>query len=753
MNAITITKPVDHANHFVDFWELGYTGLLPVVPHTAPLTNAGKRPGVKEADGTWSGRGSASFLASPDDLDRWHGMGAGVGLRANSDIIGIDIDVLDQTFADKITKATQKHLGAGAVRIGQAPKTLLMFRVTAPMRWRGIPFDAGTEKPGLVELQAGDTRWFVVHGIHPKTQQPYYWPEGAPRKEDLPVVTPEEVTLFMDKLEAELPGAKRYSAGSTDRSTVDQSTIKAPDLDLVAPAMAVIPNASAKIGYGQWVEMAVALRGACQDDPNAGLDLFLEWTDRTDLPEQTEDPDRTYWSVNEPFAFGWSYIRNAARRHGWTGDLEKLYLTDLELNPPPPAQPRAPDAEPSIWDLAPAESDAAQVVRIKPTTFQLRPLTQIPRREWVYGHHLVRAFVSATIAPGGLGKSSLIIAEALAMASGKPLLGVKSRGTFRVWLWNGEDPADELERRVGAAMQFYGLTQADIGDRLLVDSGRDMELVLARQERGGAAVQQPVANALEAALRDRKIDVMQIDPFISSHRVRESDNDDIDLVVKQWGRIAGRCGVAIELVHHVRKGNGQETTVDDARGASAFLSATRSARVLSRMTPQEAKTMGVGDQHRRFFRIGVDGKTSMTPGLSGDATKWFELHSVDLANGEGEGVDAIMTGDSVGVVSPWVGAAPASAVAENATEQALKDIAAGEWRMDSRAQGDWVGQPVSAALGLMLDDPSDKAQVNAWIKAMLSDGRLKQTIKLDRNRKPRPFVEVVVQTAIPSIFN
>src|SRR5690606_4620106 len=47
----------------------------------------------------------------------------------------------------------------------------------------------------------------------------------------------------------------------------------------------------------------------------------------------------------------------------------------------------------------------------------------IPPREWLYGRHLMRKFVSVTVAPGGVGKSSLAIVEAVAMASGKPLLG------------------------------------------------------------------------------------------------------------------------------------------------------------------------------------------------------------------------------------------------------------------------------------------------------------------------------------------
>jgi hypothetical protein len=32
----------------------------------------------------------------------------------------------------------------------------------------------------------------------------------------------------------------------------------------------------------------------------------------------------------------------------------------------------------------------------------------IPRREWLYGRHYIRKYLSTTIAPGGVGKSALL---------------------------------------------------------------------------------------------------------------------------------------------------------------------------------------------------------------------------------------------------------------------------------------------------------------------------------------------------------
>jgi RecA-family ATPase len=75
--------------------------------------------------------------------------------------------------------------------------------------------------------------------------------------------------------------------------------------------------------------------------------------------------------------------------------------------------------------------------------------------------------LTCTIAPGGLGKTSLVIGEALAMTSQRPLLGLTPTERARVWLWNGEDPADELQRRIVAAMIHHGLTPEDVAGHLL----------------------------------------------------------------------------------------------------------------------------------------------------------------------------------------------------------------------------------------------------------------------------------------------
>ncbi|UPK31758.1 AAA family ATPase [Bradyrhizobium sp. 186] len=135
----------------------------------------------------------------------------------------------------------------------------------------------------------------------------------------------------------------------------------------------------------------------------------------------------------------------------------------------------------------------------------------IPPREFLYGRRLIRKYVTATIAPGGVGKTALEVTEVLSMVSGTALLGVQTP-QMRVWLWSLEDPREEMARRIQATAKHYNLTAENIGDRLFLDSGREQPLVIAEMQRNGVVIYRPLVDALIAQLKARAIDVLIIDP-------------------------------------------------------------------------------------------------------------------------------------------------------------------------------------------------------------------------------------------------
>jgi len=363
----------------------------------------------------------------------------------------------------------------------------------------------------------------------------------------------------------------------------------------------------------------------------------------------------------------------------------------------------------------------------KASKFQLGDEATIPRRQWLYGYHLIRKFVSVTIAPGGLGKSSQVLAEAVAMASGKSILGHEVFKPIKVWLWNLEDPRDELNRRIAGIAKHYGITNEDIGDRLFIDSGREQELCLAIAGNKGPQIQQEVVDNLISEITDNGIDVLIVDPFISSHALDENSNPAMDAVAKTWGRIADKTGIAISLVHHTRKQSGDtEVTADSARGAKALVDAARDVRCLTRMTDEEAKSADV-DNHRSYFRVYSD-KANLAP--PADKSEWYKLENILLSNG-----------DSVGVVTTWKWPDPF----EDVTTQDLKSvqIALQDKQCRESVQAtDWVGNEIAHVLGWDAKDPADKSKIKALLNTWIANKALKRDEVTDDKGKKRPIIVV-----------
>jgi AAA domain len=363
---------------------------------------------------------------------------------------------------------------------------------------------------------------------------------------------------------------------------------------------------------------------------------------------------------------------------------------------------------------------------IRATPFKPRDPALIPPRLWIYDKHYIRKFLSETVAPGALGKSSLVTTEALAIVTGKPLLDIIPDEQTRVWYWNGEDPMEELERRIAAACLHYDIDPSELEGRLFVDTGRSMKIILAEMTKLGARIAQPVVDQVIATILENKIGVLIIDPFVASHRVTENDNPAIELVASTWAEIADETGCAIELVHHCRKTGGAEITVEDGRGGSALLAKARSARVLNGMSEDEAARAGV-EKRRSFFRVD-NGKANLAP--AGDQAAWRQLIGVEIGNG-----------DSVAAVTKWTWPNAFDGVTVRDLREVQSRIAAGRYRESPQA-ADWAGHVVASILRLDTGNKAHKAKVTAILKTWIANDMLRVVEAQDEQRRPRKFIEV-----------
>lgn len=391
---------------------------------------------------------------------------------------------------------------------------------------------------------------------------------------------------------------------------------------------------------------------------------------------------------------------------------------------PPKEESPAGDIEPANDNIPPSPITATAFKWIDPKT--------LPRREFAYGSHFIRKYVSVTVSPGGLGKTSSSIAEALAMVSGRALLGTKPPKRLRTWIFNAEDPRDEMERRIMAACIHYKLKPADLEGHLFLDSGREQELCVAIEDKkAGVRIQQPIVEAVVEQIERNGIDVMIVDPFVSTHGVNENDNGAIDKVAKLWAQIADYTNCSIDIVHHLRKVADREATVEDARGAVSLIGAARSVRVLNRMSEEQAGEAGIDKADRFGYFYTTYGKSNLTP-LSHKA-EWRHLVSTPLGNGTG----LAQPQDFAPVVTEWQWPS-AEEVAGDLTEDQrasiLAAVSASDYKKSPKAKN-WVGGAVAYAVGLDLDDNVQRKRAASLVTALMREGALVEREERDPVRR------------------
>ena len=381
-------------------------------------------------------------------------------------------------------------------------------------------------------------------------------------------------------------------------------------------------------------------------------------------------------------------------------------LDDFEYIPPTDTFP-APD---ELDDIPDPPMDAPKSPTNWPTVFDSFDEASIPVRRWIYGTAYLRKFVSMLASAGGVGKTSQQIAEGIAVATGRELLGEPIYETCNVWFINLEDPLDEMHRRILATMKYYGVKPDEVRGKIYLDAGRDFSLKFGTQTKDGLIPNTALIEYMAAKIREKNIGLVYIDPFVGCHNANENDNMAMNAVVAEIRRIADECDCAICIVHHVRKGNGDEATVDSVRGAGALIGAARSARVINRMTEDEAVRLGIDpSEARSIFRVD-DAKANLAPPAA--VAVYRKMVGVQIANGEWVGVctpyklpDAFegVSGKDARVIQRLVG---------NARD-------AGNPYKESSQSANWVGVAVADLIDIDISDKAGRAKVNTIIKTWI----------------------------------
>lgn len=294
-----MSKPGFLARHGATLIDNGY--------RIIPIRSGTKRPPFKD----WE-----QIVATHETLDTWIGPegkynASGVGILSEW-TPAADIDCLDAEAADHMHNwidGRVEGLNFPPVRIGNAPKKLLLFRAIEPFSKINskIWLDPNGD-PSLSKTQSGvpNGHWrkvemlgrgqqFVAYAIHPETGRPFEWVDnGSPltrRVEDLPVLTQQFAREIADEFNryAERRGWTLHNPSKTTETRTQVSVGKidtddafasdAPKVHDLTPTdlrkrLMMVPGAE---DYDLWVQIGMALWHQF-DGSQEGLDLWHDWS-------------------------------------------------------------------------------------------------------------------------------------------------------------------------------------------------------------------------------------------------------------------------------------------------------------------------------------------------------------------------------------------------------------------------------------------------------------------------------------------
>lgn len=208
------------------------------------------------------------------------------------------------------------------------------------------------------------------------------------------------------------------------------------------------------------------------------------------------------------------------------------------------------------------------------------------------------ADVALLIAPGGVGKTTLILYEAICITLGLPLYGRRIARPGAVAILTAEDGRELLIARLNRIAGAMGLTAeqaAHVQRRVLIEYVGNSPFRLT-EVVGDVVVLSPMVDALISRIKPLEPAVVVIDPAVSFGVGESRVNDAEQGLVMAARRIRDAVNCCVRYVHHTGKSNARDKTVDQysGRGGSAFADGARMVAVLQSLEPDEWKK-GTGE--------------------------------------------------------------------------------------------------------------------------------------------------------------
>ena len=241
-------------------------------------------------------------------------------------------------------------------------------------------------------------------------------------------------------------------------------------------------------------------------------------------------------------------------------------------------------------------------------------------------------------------------------------------------------------------------------------------MVFANQGRDGIEVNDEMLDYMAAKIKENDIGMVMIDPWVGANQINENDNVAMNAAVGAVRSVCDETDCAVALVHHIRKGNGDEATVDSVRGAGSLIGAARAARVINKISSEDAQKLGVSEaESLGIFRVD-DGKANLAPPAA--KAVYRRMVGVQLPNME-----------YVGVATEYAMPDLFDGISARDAMKVQRDVGAAEaaddpYRENVRSKR-WIGVAVAGALDLDLEKKHEKAKAKAIAKTWIDTGVLR----------------------------
>lgn len=292
----------------------------------------------------------------------------------------------------------------------------------------------------------------------------------------------------------------------------------------------------------------------------------------------------------------------------------------------PPVE--VPAATPDAWSFGNAIPESA-----------IRP------RDWIMHRLLLRGTLTALVATGSAGKTTLLLVIAALGAVGRSLHEkMLTPKPFRSIIYDAEEPREELSRRLVAVCGVLGLDWRQVADQIMLLGMDDVDFSLASGSSGQWTQNVGLVDRLVQAASTPGVGLIGLSPLNKLSPLDVNDNTAMAWLMKLLGQIAVKADAALLFTHHTSKDADKRGSANvdaaSALGAQSIVSSVRIAYTMAPLAEDDLLDLRIPpDQANRYVRLN-DSKMNLT-------LRGFEpivLHRPEYR---------LLSGDIIGALQPY----------------------------------------------------------------------------------------------------